>query len=228
MIDTGINGEYLICRNEAYVRKPVLYVPRIIILAQGKKNVNRGRNSCTYDSEHYLVLAVPLPVECETVAKEKEPMFGLVIDIDPQIVGEILFEMDSEPIKHNGQKNGIFQAKLTGNLIDSSIRLLKALNTKNETRISGPVYLKEIIFTVLNGKNGDMLKELAYHNRGLCQIARVINTIQANYADPVRIEALAQDAGMSMSAFHASFKPVTNRSLLQYLKKISGCRRPRS
>ena len=220
ILETGIEGVNLFRRDTPYEPKPLVYKPEIIILAQGKKNLYVGNETYTYDASHYFALTVPLPVICEAVIEEGKPMLGLVIKIDPQIIGEILFEMDSVPHKKNQPVSSMFQAELSEEIVDAAIRLLESLKSKNETRVLGPIYMKEILFKILNGENGEILKELAYNNRNLYQIARVINKIHEDYSNPIDVQTLAKEAGMSTSAFHTNFKDVTSTSPLQYIKNI--------
>lgn len=49
---------------------------------------------------------------------------------------------------------------------------------------------------------------------------RAIQRLRRDYARPLRMEALAEEAAMSLSAFHRHFKAVTNLSPLQYQKQL--------
>ncbi len=48
----------------------------------------------------------------------------------------------------------------------------------------------------------------------------MLNRLHTDYAGSHDIDALAREAGMSVSTFHAHFKRVTASSPLQYLKTI--------
>ena len=220
ILETGIKGAALFRRDKPYKKRPQLYNPQIIILAQGKKNIFLGDEQFTYDPSHYYVQTVPLPVQCEAVIEKKLPMLGMVISIDPQIIGEILYEMETPPPSSRQVNRSLYDAPLSETILDAVIRLLKSMESKNETRILGPIFLKEILFKVLNGKNGEILRELAVNNRGFYQISRVINEIHEHYSQPIEVQTLAREAGMSATAFHASFKSMTSTSPLQYIKNI--------
>jgi AraC-type transcriptional regulator N-terminus len=57
-------------------RAPVLYDPSIVIVANGRKKGYVGERCIVYDRNNYLVLAVPLPFECESEASPGDPMLG--------------------------------------------------------------------------------------------------------------------------------------------------------
>ena len=219
-LETRINGVNLVRRENAYQPKPLLYKPEIIILAQGRKDVYLGDRRYSYDANNYLVLTVPLPVICEAIIKPGEPLLGIVIKLDPRVIGEILAEMGGAPPAGQQVSRGLYQASLTQEIVDASIRLLRALKSDQESRILGPLCVKEIIFKIITGERGDVLKELAFSNRNLFQISRIVSIIHEKYSRPLDMQTLAKEAGMSISAFHSSFRQVTSSSPLQYLKTI--------
>lgn len=201
-------------------RTPMDYEPSILILAQGQKRVFLGEEAYTYDAFNYLVLSVPLPLECETTASPEEPLLGLFIGVDPSSVGELLLEMDD--IRHLPESlpRGIYSSPLTGELADATIRLLETLSSPRDGRILGPMVVREILYRVLSGEQGGALQALAYRNGRFFQIARVLKKIHGSFDGDLEVKTLASDAGMSISTFHANFKAVTNSSPLQYIKSV--------
>jgi AraC-like DNA-binding protein len=67
---------------------------------------------------------------------------------------------------------------------------------------------------------GWMLRDIATPDTSLERISRVVQRIREEFARPLRMEKLAEDASMSVSAFHRHFKAVTALSPLQYQKQI--------
>ena len=220
VLSTGIRDVGLFRVEEPYKKKPQLYGPQIILLAQGMKRVYLGEKTYVYDPFRYYVQTVPLPVECEAVIEDGKPMLGMVLQINPQTIGEILFEMEAEPPAVRHIRNSLYDASVSEDLLDAAVRLLRSLKSKNQARVLGPIYLKEILFQVLNGENGEILREVAVNNRGFYQISRVINRIHEHYSEPIEVQELAKEAGMSPTSFHVSFKAMTSTSPLQYIKNV--------
>ncbi|MGD1818104.1 MAG: AraC family transcriptional regulator [Pleomorphochaeta sp.] len=220
VLNSTLKGVELFRIDDPFKKRPQLYNPQIIILAQGKKNIYLGDNTYFYDRDHYYVQTVPLSVECEAIIEKDKPMVGLTITIDPQIIGEILFDMDIKPPKTSTILNSLYDAPTSDSVIDAAIRLIDVIGNKNETRVLGPLYVKEIIFKILSGENGEILRELAVNNRGFYQISRIINNIHENYSKPFEVQELASEAGMSATAFHSAFRAITSTSPLQYIKNI--------
>jgi AraC-like DNA-binding protein len=201
-------------------RTPMDYEPSILILAQGQKRVFLGDEVYTYDAFNYLVLSVPLPLDCETTASPEEPLLGIFISVDPSSVGELLLEMDDLRPQPEFLPRGIYSASLTEELTDSTIRLLEALSSPRDGRILGPMIVREILYRVLSGEQGGALQALAYRNGRFFQVARILKKIHGSFDGDLDVKTLALDAGMSISTFHANFKAVTNSSPLQYIKSV--------
>ena len=52
------------------------------------------------------------------------------------------------------------------------------------------------------------------------RVSRAVSHIRAHYAQPLRVERLAEVAGMSTSSFHQHFRAVTSLSPLQFQKQL--------
>jgi transcriptional regulator GlxA family with amidase domain len=65
-----------------------------------------------------------------------------------------------------------------------------------------------------------MMRQIASSGGRLDQVRRAIRWLRTHYAEPMRIERLAEVAGMSETSLHRHFKAVTAMSPLQYQKQI--------
>ena len=199
-------------------RHPIVYTPRIVVIAQGHKRVWLGEKEYVYDPEHLLVLSVPMPFECQTTASQEEPLLGLAIGVDPILVGELLLEMGDttrgEPTSYVSSTN------LNEEVMDAAVRLAEALGSPGDSRILAPQIVREIVYRVLTGEEGDVLRLLVSSQSRHGQIARVLRRIHTDYADDLDVTSLAREATMGVSTFHHAFREATSTSPLQYLKSI--------
>jgi AraC-like DNA-binding protein len=199
---------------------PMVYQPNIIIIGQGRKRAYLGGDVYTYDAFNYLTLSVPIPADCETIASPEEPLLLVAINVQPSMLGEMLLEID-EPFPPAGPTpRGISTTPMSEELGGSVIRLLECLKSPLDSRILGRQTVREIVYRVLCGEQGNSLRALANRDDHFARIARVLKHIHSDYANPLSAEDLARKAGMSVSAFHHNFKLVTGSSPLQYLKRI--------
>jgi AraC-like DNA-binding protein len=202
------------------VRTPVSYEPSIVIVAQGRKRGYLGEQMFTYDANHYLVLSVPLPFECETLASPDGPLLGISIGVTPAVVAEIMMEMEKSPPIPMGRPQAIRANPLDDRLYTAIVRLVEALGDIDEARILGPQSVREIIYRVLCHEEAGTLRALAAPHTHFGQISRALHRMHADYAQPMDMTTLAREAGMSVSTFHSHFKAVTSSPPLQYLKAI--------
>ena len=201
-------------------RSPITYDPSIVIIGQGRKTGYHGGKTIVYDPNNYLVLSVPLPFECETEGSLEAPLLGLSVGVSPAVISELLTQIE-QPQPANGSRPQAIQATLLNDaLSNATVRLLECLRSADDARILGPQLVREIIYRVLLGDLGHNLRALAAPHSHFGQISRVLNRIHTDYARSYDMGALAREAGMSVSTFHAHFKAVTSSSPLQYLKNV--------
>jgi AraC-like DNA-binding protein len=201
-------------------RAPVVYQPGIFILVQGRKRGFLGDQMYVYDQHNYLVTSVPMPLECETEATPEQPLLGVAVNIDLGGLAELVLEMDERLPDIAASPRGIYATPLDAELGGAVIRLLEALRSPVEARILGPQIVREITYRVLCGEQGGALRALATRHSHSGRIGKVLRHVHSNYAAPLDVESLAEEASMSVSAFHHHFKAVTSTSPLQYLKTI--------
>lgn len=226
LTETTLPGVRLFRRSEAIARCPLLYRQGLIILGQGAKRVHLGGQTHTYDPDHYLVLSVPLPAECEAVVRPGEPLLSLSVDIDMGVLLGVIGQMDN---RMNGQAERRDGARACQGLAvppadsafkESAVRLLRALTSPEESRVLGPGLVRELLFRVMRGQAAACLYALAMTNTGLARIDKALQRIHSDYSRPFHVDELAGCVNMSASAFHRTFKDVTSLSPIQYLKKV--------
>jgi len=210
--------------NQHIPRSPLVYEPGIIIVAQGHKVGYLGGQKFQYDANHYLVVSVTMPSECETFATPEEPLLGLRIDVDMAQLHDLIGRMGLQAeIGHTNEKGlprAIGPAVMDEDMANAISRLLRCLQSETESQILGPGLVREILYRALCGTQAPVLYSLAMHSGTFSQVARALNIMQREYAGKLDVEQLADKARMSASAFHRAFKEITSDSPMQYLKKI--------
>ncbi|WP_428944213.1 AraC family transcriptional regulator [Pantoea sp. FN060301] len=200
-------------------RTPVMYSSGIVILFQGQKTGYLGNTVFHYDATKYLMLTVTLPFECETFATPEEPMAGILLNVDPARLQDLLIDIGTDDSFHpEPQTRGIHTSSLTEEMLCAAERLLDVMRNPRDARVLGPQIVREILYYVLLGPCGGALLALISRQTQFSQIARAIRRIENHYTDTLSVEQLAAEVNMSVSAFHHNFKAVTSTSPLQYLK----------
>jgi AraC-like DNA-binding protein len=216
---SALDGVRFMRSNRPLGRTPVLYEPSIVIVCQGRKLGFLGDEVYVYDAQHYLVLSVPLPFSTETEASETKPMLAVSLRLDLTELTELILAID-ETAKPEQQAAplGMLSTPLDGDLADATLRLLRALSSPLEARILGPVIRREIFFRVLSGSQGPAMRAALVHQGRFGRVAKALRRIHADFSRQLDVGSLAQEAGMSIPAFHANFRAVTRTSPIQYIK----------
>lgn len=197
------------------------YEPSLIVTAQGRKRVELGGRTFTYGSSHYLLASVALPVMARVVeASEQAPCLALSLKLRMPLVRELLNREDLavHPDAEKGPALAI--GELTAELLDSFCRLMRLLDRPREIAFLHDLIEREIIFRVLEGPEGTRLRAIATLGDQSHRTAKAIAWIKENYAKPLRVEELAETAGMGVSTLHHHFRALTAMSPLQYQKQI--------
>ena len=209
--------------NRPVPRYPLIYSPSICVVAQGRKHVYSANEQVVYDPLHYLVVALPLPLEAEVViASPKRPFLAMALEIDMSMIGKLLLEMSEEELFEEDSHLGeaICTSNMNENLLNAVKRLLQALETPTTRRVLGPGAAWEILYHVLKGRQGMFLRSIVLQNGVSKNIMRVVRYLQKNYNEQHNITSIARYAGMSKSTLHHAFEKFVGQSPIQYLKKI--------
>ena len=202
-------------------RAPVMYEPSIYIVANGRKIGFVGSRRVVYDANNYLVLSIPLPFECETEVGEDGPLLGMSVRVDVGVVSELALKMDAlRRAEDEGCVECIRATPLDASLSTAAVRLLECLRSPVDAKVLGPGLMREITYRVLCGPQGHVLLAMLARHGQLAQIQSVLQRIHHRFSEPLNVQGLAEEAGMSVSAFHHHFKAVTASSPLQYLKSV--------
>jgi AraC-like DNA-binding protein len=119
-----------------------------------------------------------------------------------------------------GARRGIFVSPLDERLQGSVMRLLRALHHPLDPRILGRELLRETLYHVLTGEQGDVLRAVALANSRSHRLAGVLRRLQTQYEEPLDVATLAREAGMSPTTLHHQFRAMTATSPVQYLKTV--------
>ncbi|WP_433614512.1 AraC family transcriptional regulator N-terminal domain-containing protein [Paenibacillus cellulositrophicus] len=198
-----------------------MYAPSLCFIVQGAKSAALGQEIYHYNPTTYLVTSVHLPIKSEiTEASPEVPFIGLHLEFTPDQILDILQHTDLAWPEESEPGSGIFVGKTNSQLLDALLRLVKLFDQPAEIPILAPLIKREILFRVLQGEQGHLVKQFAVIGSQAHAIAKAIQLIHRDYSKPLRVEELAKEVNMAASSFHKHFKQVTALSPLQYQKRI--------
>ncbi len=203
--------------------KPVHSVvePSVCVIAQGSKEVLLGESRYRYDPSQYLLATVELPRVSQVLEASKErPYLSLRLELAPTLVSEVMVEAGHASPRDHADVRAISVSPLDGHLLDAFVRLTRLLDAPAEAPVLLPLITREIIYRLLIGEQGGRLRHLAILGGYTPHIARAVTRLRQDFDQPLRIENIAKELGMSVSGFHHHFKAVTTMSPLQFQKRL--------
>lgn len=198
---------------------PAVYEASLCLIAQGSKRVLIGDHSVVYDAAHYLLVSVDLPLVGHVIdASPERPYLCCKIDLDPVTLADLMVTEGGGVPRTDLPVLGVYPSD--PKLIDAACRLVALLDEPETIRALAPLIEREILYRLLTGPHGPMLRHVATAGSHLNQVSRAIAAIRRRFDTPIRIDEVAAEAGMSPSSLHAHFKAITRMTPLEYQKQL--------
>lgn len=197
--------------------------PSCCVVAEGSKEVTLGGEAYHYDAAHYLIATMGVPAFARIVdATPERPYLSVRFILDPAVVTSVIVE--SGIIRQKGDGTGDVRAvdvsALSVDMLDATLRLVRAAESVEEYRVLGPLVIRELVYRLLTGAQAIRLNHLARFGGQDHRMVRAVKMLSDRFNEPLRVEAVADQLGMSASGFHAHFKAATNMSPLQFQKQL--------
>lgn len=213
-------GLHLQRNSSPMVSVHALYGPALCIIVQGSKEVLVGSDRYRYDPAHYLLITVELPVVSWVLkASREQPYLSLHLELDMALVRSVAAETElssQEPTQVKALNTG----PLDAGLLDAVVRLVRLLEAPAEAKVLAPLITREMIYRLLLGERGSQLRRMADQDGSTHYIARAAEQLRKNLSQPLRVEEVAREFGMSVSSFHSHFKTAIGLSPLQFQKRM--------
>ncbi|PBC04646.1 AraC family transcriptional regulator [Mesorhizobium sp. WSM3860] len=195
---------------------PELCQPTALFVLQGTKSVLIGDRTLRYSAGSCFVYAVETPATSQLIeASAALPYMAIAFALDIEVVATLL--IDHRPA---AGADGFVTYPADDALLDAWRRMLRLLDRPAEIPVLAPMLEREIAFRLLQGPQGEKLRQLARADGRLSQIRRATQWIRAHYNEPIDVKGLAALAHMSNAAFHRHFKAATAMSPIQYQKQV--------
>jgi AraC-like DNA-binding protein len=197
---------------------PSLYEPMHCLVLQGAKRVTIGNRTLRYDAASYFVASLDLPAtSCVVEADAEKPYIVLGLRIDPERLAGLI---PSAPVAPEPEVPAFGVSPVTTELLEIWLRIVRLFETPEDAAALAPLAEQELLYRLLRGPQGGVLRQFARADSRLSRVRRAIASIRTDFDKPLRIEDLAQGAGMSPASFHRHFKTATAMSPLQYQKTL--------
>lgn len=204
-----------------------VYRPMACLVLQGAKEVMIGNSQLRYDAASCFIASVDVAATGRvSEATAERPYVVTSLSLDHQALAGLLGELPAALPDQTAldevrmPTTGFGLAPVTRDLLEAWDQLLALLDKPQDIPVLAPAREREVLYRLLQSGHGPMLRQLARDDSRLSRIRRAIEHIRQHFDQPLRTEALALIAGMSVPSFHRHFKAATGMSPLQYQKSL--------
>lgn len=197
----------------------------LAVIAQGSKRLSIGTTVHDYGPGEYLVASVDLPVTGQYVnVSPEQPALGFGLELRPEVVAELMLNSAASdfarPVRGEPSPPAIAVGTSSERLLDACVRMLRLLDHPRDIPVLAPMIEREILWLIMSGEQGATVRQLGLADSNVNRVRQVVRWMRERYAEPMRVDDLAQLASMSPSTFHRAFHAVTAMSPIQYQKNI--------
>lgn len=222
-VSIGLSGIHLLRVTEPSGRAPAIYEPTVVAIVNGAKEAILDGRRYVFDHERYVCSTISMPVEAGVVAASPEnPLLSVFIALDTKAMTELVLQMELNPgtaqiPKDAASPQGFALARWDDSFADALWRLLQLADHPADIEALGSCRLRELYYAILKGDAGySVRRAFGVDNK----ISKIIEYLSSHLHEPINIEAMVEQAGMSKTVFHRKFKRATMMSPIQFVKSM--------
>src|SRR5580700_4231655 len=200
---------------------PCTYVPSLLLIPQGKKRVDLGKQSYVFGESTFLLTSIELPIISRVCAASVEkPYLAFFLKLDMGMVRDVLHSEEVRiPAPRVGTR-GMVLGEATVELLAPCSRMVQLLRTPQDVPFLGKLLQREIIYRLLQGPQGDRLRSIATLADQSYRTAKAVTWLRENFDKTLNVDELAAMTGMSRSTLHHHFRGLTAMSPVQFQKQL--------
>ena len=215
---TPIPGLALVRETAPTALQHAINRPLVALVLQGGKRVTMGSRTFEFGAGESLLITADVPTVSQiTRASAAAPYLSLAVDLDPAVIESLVAEMGPVPFAAGMP---IRVDPTEAEVADAALRLMHLLDRPASLPILRTSSIRELHFWLLLGRHGGAIRSLGVADSHAQRVGRAVAYIRANFAKPLRVEQLAEAAGMSVSALHGHFRAATSLTPLQFQKQL--------
>jgi AraC-like DNA-binding protein len=220
-LSTEVPGLALYRNTAPTAPTPCTYEPSLLLIPQGKKRVDLGEQSYVFGESTFLLTSIELPIVSRvSVASLEKPYLAFFLKLDMGIVRDVLHTEEVRISAPPVGTRGMVLGEVTVDLLTPCSRMVQILNTPQDVPFFCKLLQREIIYRLLQGRQGDRLRSVATMASQSYLTAKAVTWLRKNFEKTLNVDELASMAGMSRSTLHHHFRGLTAMSPLQFQKQL--------
>ena len=220
-LSTAVPGLALYRNAAPTAPNPCTYEPSLLLIPQGKKRVDLGKQSYVFGESTFLLTSIELPIISRvSVASVKRPYLAFFLKLDMGIVRDVLHTEEVRISAPSAGTRGMVLGEVTVELLTPCLRMVQLLAVPQDVPFFSKLLQREIIYRLLQGPQGDRLRSVATMANQSYLTAKAVTWLRENFEKILNVDELAAMAGMSRSTLHHHFRGLTAMSPLQFQKQL--------
>jgi AraC-like DNA-binding protein len=220
-LSTEVPGLTLYRNTAPTAPNPCTYEPSLLIVPQGKKHVDLGKQSYVFGESTFLLTSIDLPIVSRVcVASVEKPYLAFFLKLDMGSVRDVLHTEEVRISAPPVGTRGMVLGEVTVELLTPCSRMVQLLDTPQDVPFFCKLLQREIIYRLLQGPQGGRLRSVATKEDQSYLTAKAVTWLRENFEKTLNVDELASMAGMSRSTLHHHFRGLTAMSPLQFQKQL--------
>jgi AraC-like DNA-binding protein len=200
---------------------PCTYAPSLLVIPQGKKRVDLGKQSYVFGESTFLLTSIELPIISRVCsASAEKPYLAFFLKLDMGLVRDVLHSEEVHVPAPPVGTRGMVLGEATVELLAPCSRMVQLLRTPQDVPFFGKLLQREIIYRLLQGPQGDRLRSVATLADQSYRTAKAVTWLRDNFKKALNVDELASITGMSRSTLNHHFRGLTAMSPLQFQKQL--------
>jgi AraC-like DNA-binding protein len=192
--------------------------PLVALVLQGSKRVAVGNEVFNFSAGQSLLITTDVPsVSQITRASLAQPYYSFTVELDIPLIEGLVREMSAQPVRSKPLERVVTTHT---EVVQTLTRMMNLLERPEAIPLLGAQLMRELHYWLLAGQHGPAIRALGTVDSHAQRISRTVAKIRRDFATPLRVEELADVAGMSLSSFHQHFRSITSLTPLQYQKHL--------
>jgi AraC-like DNA-binding protein len=220
-VSTTVPGLTLYQNTVPTAPNPCSYEPSLLVIPQGTKRVDLGKESFVFGESTFLLTSIELPIISRVCAASAEkPYLAFFLKLDMGMVRDVLHSEEVHIPPPPVGTRGMVLGEATVELLAPCARMVQLLHTPQDVPFFGKLLQREIIYRLLQGPQGDRLRSVATLADQSYRTAKAIAWLRDHFKKALNVDELASMTGMSRSTLNHHFRGLTAMSPLQFQKQL--------
>ncbi|CAN7512242.1 AraC family transcriptional regulator N-terminal domain-containing protein [Rhizobacter sp. LjRoot28] len=197
-----------------------VYQPLVCLVLQGEKHMTVGHQARTVQAGDSVLVTADIAVTGRIArASPAEPYVAVAIELDAGLLREVVTGLHPQT-PASSVDGRLFVEDAQAAVLDCVARLVRLLDRPEAIPLLHAGISRELHYWLMVGPHGPALRGLAAPDACAARVGAAIRLLRERYREPLPVQALAEAAHMSLTAFHRHFKAMTSLTPGQFQKQL--------